>query len=153
DWAYEGGEAAQGTSGVVDAVSGGSGTIGYADASRAGDLGVVSVKVGNEYVPYSSEAAAAIVDASPLVEGRDSVDLAIELDRTSDAAGVYPIVLVSYLIACSEYADAANAELTKAYLDYVISEEGQATAADAAGIAPISSSLFEKAKAAVDTIK
>jgi len=153
DWAYEGGEAAQGTSGVVDAVTGGTGTIGYADASRAGDLGVVSVKVGDEYVPYSSAAAAAIVDASPLVEGRDAVDLAIELDRTSDAAGVYPIVLVSYLIACSEYEDAANAELTKAYLDYVISDEGQATAADAAGIAPISAQLYEKAKAAVDTIK
>lgn len=153
DWAYEGGEAAQGTSGVVDAVTGGTGTIGYADASRAGDLGVVSVKVGDEYVPYSSEAAAAIVDASPLVEGRDSVDLAIELDRTSDAAGVYPIVLVSYLIACSEYADAANAELTKAYLGYVISDEGQAASAEAAGTAPISASLFEKAKAAVDGIK
>jgi phosphate transport system substrate-binding protein len=153
DWAYEGGEAAQGTSGVVDAVSGGNGTIGYADASRAGDLGVVSVKVGDEYVPYSSEAAAAIVDASPLVDGRDSVDLAIELDRSSDAEGVYPIVLVSYLIACSEYADADTAELTKAYLGYVISDEGQATAADAAGIAPISASLFEKAKAAVDSIK
>jgi phosphate transport system substrate-binding protein len=153
DWAYEGGEAAQGTSGVVDAVTSGNGTFGYADASRAGDLGVVSVKVGDEYVPYSSEAAAAIVDASPLVEGRDAADLAIELDRTSEAAGVYPIVLISYLIACSEYADADKAELTKAYLDYVISDEGQATAADAAGIAPISASLFEKAKAAVDSIK
>jgi phosphate transport system substrate-binding protein len=153
DWAYEGGEAAQGTSGVVDAVSGGNGTIGYADASRAGDLGVVSVKVGNDYVPYSSKAAAAIVDASPMVEGRDAVDLAIKLDRSSDAAGVYPIVLVSYLIACSEYEDAAKAELAKAYLDYVISDKGQATAAEAAGIAPISSSLFEKAKAAVDSIK
>jgi phosphate transport system substrate-binding protein len=153
DWAYEGGEAAQGTSGVVDAVSGGNGTIGYADASRAGDLGVVSVKVGDDYVPYSSEAAAAIVDASPLVEGRDAVDLAIELDRSSEASGVYPIVLVSYLIACSEYEDAATAELAKAYLDYVISDEGQATAADAAGIAPISAALYEKAKAAVESIR
>lgn len=153
DWAYPGGEAAQGTSGVVDAVTGGTGTIGYADASRAGDLGVVSVKVGDDYVPYSSEAAAAIVDASPMVEGRDAVDLSIELDRTSEAEGVYPIVLVSYLVACSEYEDAANAELTKAYFDYIISDEGQATGAENAGIAPISASLFEKAKAAVDSIK
>ncbi|TQL47023.1 phosphate ABC transporter substrate-binding protein (PhoT family) [Homoserinimonas aerilata] len=153
DWAYPGGEAANQTSGVVDAVTGGTGTIGYADASRAGDLGVVAVKVGSDYVEYSAEAAAAIVDASPLAEGRDSVDLAIELDRTSEAAGVYPIVLVSYLIACSEYADADKAELTKAYLDYVISDEGQQAAAESAGIAPISATLYEKAKAAVDTIK
>ncbi len=153
DWAYEGGEAAQGTSGVVDTVTGGTGTFGYADASRAGDLGTVAVKVGSDYVEYSADAAAAIVDASPLVEGRDAVDIAIELDRSSEAAGVYPIVLVSYLIACSEYADAGNAELTKAYLDYVISDEGQSVAAAAAGIAPISNTLFEKAKAAVDSIK
>jgi phosphate transport system substrate-binding protein len=153
DWAYPGGEAAQGTSGVVDAVTGGEGTIGYVDASRAGDLGVVAVKVGDEYVEYSSEAAAAIVDASPLVEGRDDVDLAIELDRSTDAEGVYPIVLVSYLIACSEYADPANAELTKAYFNYIISEDGQQAAAEAAGIAPISETLYKKAQAAVDVIK
>jgi ABC-type phosphate transport system substrate-binding protein len=35
-WPYQGGEAAQGTSGVVDAVTGGMNIIGYADASRAG---------------------------------------------------------------------------------------------------------------------
>ena len=64
-WPFEGGEAAQGTSGVVDAVTNGTGTIGYADASRAGDLGTVAVQVGDEFVAYSPEAAAAIVDASP----------------------------------------------------------------------------------------
>nr|WP_166877947.1 phosphate ABC transporter substrate-binding protein PstS [Salinibacterium sp. ZJ450] len=153
DWAYPGGEAAQGTSGVVDAVTNGNGTIGYADASRAGDLGTVAVKVGEEYVPYSSEAAAAIVDASPFVEGRGETDLAIELDRTTTEAGVYPIVLVSYLIGCAEYEDAANAELVKAYFEYVISEDGQATAEEAAGIAPISSTLFDAASAAVSAIK
>jgi phosphate transport system substrate-binding protein len=104
------------------------------------------VKVGDEYVEYSAEAAAAIVDASPMVEGRDAVDLAIELDRTSEADGVYPIVLVSYLIACSEYEDAERAELTKSYLAYIISDEGQAASAEAAGTAPISVSLFEKAQ-------
>lgn len=151
-WPVEGGEAAQGTSGVVDAVKSGTGTIGYADASRATGLGTVAVKVGDEYVSYSAEAAAAIVDASPLATGRSDVDLAIELDRASAAEGVYPVVLVSYLIACSEYEDAEAGALAKAYLNYVISAEGQATAADAAGIAPISSTLYQKAQAAVDAI-
>src|SRR5690606_40949157 len=50
-WPSEfGGEAANQTSGMVDAVTNGTGTIGYADASRAGDLGTVAVKVGDEYV-------------------------------------------------------------------------------------------------------
>lgn len=153
EWPYEGGEAANGTSGAVDAVKNGTGTFGYADASRAGGLGTVAVKVGGEYVEYSAAAAAAIVDASPAAPGRDAVDVAIDLDRTSEAAGVYPIVLVSYLIACSEYLDSATAELVKAYLGYVISPEGQQVAADAAGIAPISDALYAKAKAAVDAIK
>jgi phosphate transport system substrate-binding protein len=152
-WPFEGGEAAPQTSGVVDAVSSGTGTIGYADASRAGDLGTVAVKVGDDYVEYSAEAAAAIVDASPFVDGRSEGDLAIELDRTSEAEGVYPVVLVSYLIACAEYVDPDAAALVKAYFTYIISEEGQATGAAEAGIAPISEALFEKAAAAVDIIK
>jgi len=152
-WPFEGGEAAQGTSGVVDAVTNGTGTIGYADASRAGDLGTVAVKVGDEFVPYSPEAAAAIVDASPFVEGRAEGDLAIELDRTSTEAGVYPIVLVSYLIACQEYAEPENVELVKAYLSYIASEEGQDVAAENAGSAPITDALREKVVAAIDSIK
>ncbi|UDF14187.1 phosphate ABC transporter substrate-binding protein PstS [Antiquaquibacter oligotrophicus] len=152
-WPIESGEAAQGTSGVVDAVTNGTGTIGYADASRAGDLGTVAVKVGDEYVPFSPEAAAAIVDASPFVEGREAFDLAIELDRTSEEAGVYPIVLVSYTIGCETYADEAQGALVKAYFTYLASPEGQAASAEAAGSAPISETLFEKVSAAIEVIK
>jgi phosphate transport system substrate-binding protein len=152
-WPFEGGEAAQGTSGVVDAVTNGTGTIGYADASRAGDLGTVSVQVGDEFVPYSPEAAAAIVDASPFAEGSAEGDLAIDIDRTSEEAGVYPIVLVSYLIACGQYEDPANVELVKSYLSYIASAEGQDVAAENAGSAPISDSLREQVTAAIDSIQ
>lgn len=152
-WPFEGGEAAQGTSGVVDAVTNGTGTIGYADASRAGDLGTVAVQVGDEFVPYSPEAAAAIVDASPFVEGRPDGDLSIELDRASTESGVYPIVLVAYSIACQQYEDAAKAELVKAYFSYIASPEGQDAAAENAGSAPISDSLREQAVAAIDLIQ
>ena len=60
----EGQEAAQGTSGVIDAVTNGSGTIGYADESQAGDLGTAKVGVGDEFVEPSAESAAKIFDAS-----------------------------------------------------------------------------------------
>ena len=152
-WPSEfGGEGAQGTSGVVAAVTSGVGTIGYADASQAGDLGTVEIKVGDEYVAYSPEAAAAIVDASPIEEGRGASDLAITLDRSSSEKGVYPIVLVSYLVGCEAYADPANAELVKSYFGYIVSEEGQAAASEAAGSAPISASLREKITPAIDAI-
>jgi phosphate transport system substrate-binding protein len=109
--------------------------------------------VGDEYVPYSTTAAAAVVDASPLEEGRGESDLAIALDRGTDASGVYPIVLVSYLIGCAEYKDAAQGELAKAYFSYVISSEGQAVAAESAGSAPISGQLYQKASGAVKAMR
>ena len=152
-WPFEGGEAAQGNSGVVDTVANGVGTIGYADASRAGDLGTVAVRVGDEFVPFSPEAAAAIVDASPLEEGRAPGDLAIAIDRTTSAAGVYPIVLVSYLLACEQYASPQNVELVREYLSYIASEEGQQIAADNAGSAPISDALRAQVTEAIDSIR
>jgi phosphate transport system substrate-binding protein len=150
-WPIESGEAAQGTSGVVAAVEGGNGTIGYADASRAEGFGTVAVQVGEEFVSFTPEAAAAIVDASPREEGRTDGDLAIALDRTPDSAA-YPVVLVSYMLACEEYADPASAALAKGFLEYVISPEGQDAAAEAAGSAPISDTQRENMQAALDLI-
>lgn len=145
EFPYQAGEGATGTSGVVDAVAGGSGTIGYADASRAGDLGVAAIKVGEEFVNYSPEAAAAVVDASPLLEGdRPEGDLAFDIDRTTTEAGVYPLVLVSYALVCTEYADAEAGELAKAYIAWVASDEGQQVAAESAGAAPLSADLQAK---------
>ncbi|MFT4281979.1 phosphate ABC transporter substrate-binding protein PstS [Microbacterium sp.] len=152
EWPLSSGEAAQGTSGVVAAVKAGAGTIGYADASQAGGLGTVAVKVGDEFVPYSSEAAAALVDASPLVEGRSAGDLVFDVDPSAAPAGSYPIALVSYLIACEKYDDANTAAVVKAYFDYVTSADGQKVAADAAGSAPLSDGLREKISAAIDLI-
>lgn len=152
-WPLKGGEAAPGTSGVVDAVTNGSGTIGYADASKAGDLGVAEIKVGEKFVKYSPEAAAAIVDASPKApaEGRSPNDLAIELDRKAEG-DVYPVVLLSYAIACQKYKDPAVAAKVKAYLSYVGSEAGQQAAVKAAKMAPLSAELSKSVEKSVATI-
>ncbi|WP_408004659.1 phosphate ABC transporter substrate-binding protein PstS [Pseudonocardia lacus] len=151
-WPVQGGEAAQGTSGVVGAVSGGQGTIGYADASQAKGLGVANVKVGDDYVAPTAEAAAAVVAASPRVEGRGANNFAIELARDTTAAGSYPIVLVSYDIACASYPDQATADLVKGFLGYVISEDGQQAAAGAAGSAPITAQQRSLYAPAVEAI-
>jgi phosphate transport system substrate-binding protein len=152
DWPIAGGESAQGTSGVVSAVEGAEGAIGYADASQVGDLGTVAVGVGEEFVEYSPEAAAAVVDASPRVEGRPEGSLALELARDTTESGSYPIVLVSYQLACKTYEDAAQGELVKGFLEYIASEDGQAAAADAAGSAPISDTIRTDAMAQIEQI-
>jgi phosphate transport system substrate-binding protein len=153
-WPAEfGGEGGQGTSGVISAVEGGQGTIGYADASRAGNLGTVAVGVGDAFVPYSAEAAAAIVDVSPLKSGRPETTLAYDLARDTTESGVYPVVLISYLQGCMDYADDSKAALVKAYASFMVSAEGQQVTAAAAGSAPISDALRQKAQAIIDQIQ
>ncbi|AXK46012.1 phosphate ABC transporter substrate-binding protein PstS [Brachybacterium saurashtrense] len=151
-WPIDGGQSGDGTSGLISTVEGGNGTIGYADASQAGNLGTASIQVGEEFVEYSAEAAAKAVDVSPREEGREENDIVVELDRTTTEEGVYPIVLISYLALCGSYADSAEGEAVKAYASYIVSEEGQNTAAEAAGSAPISEELRTEAQAAIDGI-
>jgi len=153
-WPIPGTQSGAQTSGMIDVVSGAEGAIGYADASRAGDLGTVAVGVGEEYVPFSPEAAAAVVDASP--EGEDASDLRLTVDLARDTteAGTYPIVLISYSVACSQYDDPADAANVKALLEYVASPEGQERASrpDVAGSAPISEDLRARVQSALDRI-
>jgi phosphate transport system substrate-binding protein len=151
-WPVDGGEAAQGTSGVVQAVGAGAGAIGYADLSQAGELGVARIGVGEEFVEPTAEGAAAVVEASENVEGRGEYDFAIEVARDTAESGQYPIVLVSYHIGCVQYDDQETADLVKAFMDYAISEEGQQAAAEAAGSAPISDVLRDEGQSAVDAI-
>jgi phosphate transport system substrate-binding protein len=152
DWPVEGQEAADGTSGVVDAVGDGAGTIGYADASQAGDLGVASIKVGEEFVAPSPEAAAKILEASQEDDTEGKYVFTYELERDTTESGTYPIVLVSYAMACTQYDNAQDAKVVKGFLEYVISEEGQAASAEAAGSAPIPASLRSEIEPAVAAI-
>ncbi len=160
DWPYEadgvfpvaGGEAANGTDGVVQAITAGNGAIGYADASQVADLGAVAVGVGDGFVEYSPEAAAAVVEGSPRAEGREEGDIAIEVARDTTNAEEYPLVLVSYALACTEYEEAEKTELVKAFMSYLVSEEGQAAAAENAGSAPLSEALRTEVQASVDAI-
>jgi phosphate transport system substrate-binding protein len=152
-WPLKSGEGANGTSGVIESVTNGNGSIGFADESQAGDLSIAKVKVGEEYVAPSAETAAKTVDVSPRVKGRPEGDIAIEVDRTTNEAGAYPIVLVSYVIACPTYEDPEEAKLVRAYLSYVVSPDGQQAAAKTAGSAPLSSELSDEVAAQVEAIK
>ncbi|ANY06402.1 phosphate ABC transporter substrate-binding protein PstS [Pseudonocardia sp. HH130630-07] len=151
NWPVQGGEAAQGTSGVVGAVNAGNGTIGYADASQAGELGKANVKLGETNVAPTAEAAAKILEESQRVEGQGDTSFAYELNRTA-TGGAYPVVLVSYLMACPTYPDQAQADVTKAFLNYVVSDAGQQAAAQAAGSAPLSETLRGQITPVIDRI-
>jgi phosphate transport system substrate-binding protein len=150
-WPVKGGESAEGTSGVVEAVTAGEGAVGYADASQAGDLGIASIKVGSDYVAPSPEGAAKDVEISKESTdvGGDANVFAFELERTSTDTSTYPIVLVSSLITCT---NGENADLVKALFEYAISADGQQAAADNAGSAPLTQKTTDQIQGAVDAI-
>ena len=153
DFPVKGGEAADGTSGLVDAVTSGDGTIGYADLSRAGDLGVAKIQVGKEFVAPSPEGASALVESADRVSGRATGDITLDLPRDTTDPSHYPISLVTYSIVCTSYTDAAQGALVKGFFTYVASAEGQAAAAQNAGSAPLSGKLGSEVAEAVSAIK
>jgi len=152
NWPVKGGEAAEGTSGVVAAVKAGKGAIGYADASQAGDLGKAKVKVGEKFVDPTPEAAAKILEESKETDDPGKYVLTYDLNRETDAEDTYPIVLTSYEIACTKYDDKSQADLVKGLLGYIVSPEGQQAAAKNAGSAPLSDSIQQKVQPAVEAI-
>jgi len=162
DWTYPAdqawptdlaGEAAQGTQGVRETVTATDGAVGYLDASQATSLGQTSIKVGDSWVAYSAAAAAAAVEQSDIDTGRAPTDVVIVLNRKLTDPSTYPLVLVSYMAACSQYADASNGALANAYLSYIVSSDAQQAAATNAGSAPLSQTLAAKDAAIVGAIK
>lgn len=153
-WPITGTQSAEKTSGVVNLVSSTPGAITYADASQIGDLGTVAVEVAGDFLAYSPEAAAAIVDNSaPAPDATDRI-LTVDLKRDGSVKGAYPVVLVSYLVACTHYDNADTASVVKEYFTYMASQDGQKIAAEAnGGNAPISDNLRKQVMAAVDQIK
>jgi phosphate transport system substrate-binding protein len=151
----KGGQGLEGTSGVIGGLTSTKGSIGYADDSAVkadGTLGVVSIKVGSDYNAPTANGAAKVLAASPAAPDRPATDLATDIDRTATAKGDYPLMLVSYLLACQSYSDSSTADAVKKYLTYVVSSPGQQAAASSAGSAPLDSSLSSKATAIVSKI-
>ena len=154
-WPVKGGQGFEGTSGVIGGLDSTDGAIGYADDSAVkvdDKLGVVSIKVGSDYNAPSADGAAAVLASSPAAPDRAATDMATDIDRTASAKGDYPLMLVSYLLACQTYDDSGTADMVKGFLTYVVSSDGQQAAADTAGSAPLDSSLSDKATSIISKI-
>jgi phosphate transport system substrate-binding protein len=153
EWPLQGGEAAQGTSGMIAAVKAGNGAIGYADESQAGSLAKAEVKVGDEFVAPSAASAGKIFAASKETSEPGKYVFAYHIDYATTQPGTYPIVLVSYMLACTKYSKSSDAKIVKGYLDYIASPAGQSTAANAAGSAPIPEKVEKQIRGAAAAIE
>lgn len=154
NWPNEVGQGAKGTSGVISTVKQADGTIGYADFSQVGDLGTAAIKVGENYNEISADAGSKVIEDSEIdTSAKGDNRVVVKINHATEAKGAYPIVLVSYDVACPAYKDANTAKFVKSWLTYVTSDEGQQTAASAAGSAPMSNTLRQKVVKSIDAIK
>jgi phosphate transport system substrate-binding protein len=126
-WPGTGGQGANGSSGVAQAVKTTSGAIGYAEISYATANNLQTAKVGNaqgQYVEATTANASAFIAKAKVKQTGNDIQLAF--DYTYSDAAAYPAVLVTYEIACDKGNDATQLPLIKGFLSYMASTAAQA---------------------------
>jgi phosphate transport system substrate-binding protein len=146
------GEGKEKSAGVATAVQGQEGGITYVEWSYAqqNQLGVAAIDTGaGDPVELTGETAGKTVATAEQV-GKGN-DLALKLDYATKEKGAYPIVLVTYEIVCSKYADAAQGTKVKAFLKHFAQPDVQKSL-EQQGYAPLPTEVLDKVAAAVDAI-
>jgi phosphate transport system substrate-binding protein len=145
-----GGQGLKGSDGVSTGIKQGEGTIGYAELSYATNGKIQTAKVANgsgAFSEISSDAASKAI-AGATVAGTGN-DLALKIDYK--AKDGYPIVLVTYEIVCSKYADAGKGTAVKAFLTSFASDQTQ-SGLEELGYAPLPKEVQSKVQAAVGAV-
>ncbi|MEU5532602.1 phosphate ABC transporter substrate-binding protein PstS [Streptomyces sp. NPDC020362] len=146
-WQAKGGQAASGSAGVAQGVKQNSGAIGYFELSYAKDMSTVSIATGAKApVKPSVESATADIAAAKVVG--TGKDLTLKLDYATKAEGAYPITLVTYEIVCDKGNKADTLPATKAFLNYIASEDGQKLLSDNS-YAPIPDEIIAKVRTTI----
>jgi phosphate transport system substrate-binding protein len=149
-WKAPGGTGAKGSDGVAAAVKSTVGSIAYVELSFAqnSDLKMAKVKNGaGEYTELTGASAGKTIEGAKIT-GTGS-DLSMSIDYATTTAGAYPIVLVTYEIACSKGSPKAAA--IKGFLTYTSSTGGQASLSGL-GYAPLPDSIRTKVATSVAAI-
>jgi phosphate transport system substrate-binding protein len=136
--------------GVADAISSTEGAIGYDEFSFAVASGLSTAQIDNGGGPVtlSKDTASAAAQAAQVVG--TGTDLSLKLDYATKVPGAYPIILVTYEIACTKYSDAAQGTFVKNFLNYTV--DGGQAALPQLGYAPLPTDLQAKVKASIATI-
>jgi phosphate transport system substrate-binding protein len=153
-WAAQGGQAAAQSSGVAALVKQTEGSIGYFELSyaTANSIPTVKINTGASAPVEATTANASAGIASAKVVGTGS-DLALDLGAayTTKADNAYPIVLVTYEIACDKGNKADTLPLTKSFLNYIASDQGQQKLS-AAGYAPLPTEIATKVRTTIGSL-
>ncbi len=148
------GEGAKGNEGVTAAVKRTPGSITYNEwsFSKLNELSIADIinAGGGEPVELNTESAGKAIDAAE-IKGKGN-DLVLDLDSIygADAEGAYPIILATYEIVCSSYADPEVAAAVKSFLTVAITGGQQGLEED--GYIPVPAAFQEKLRTAVEAI-
>jgi len=141
------------SAGVAEGVKSTKNSITYVEWSYAVDnkLGIAQIDNGSGTpVELSAESAGkALAAAKPASAGGN--DLSLSLDYATKDAGAYPIILVTYEVACSKGLPAEKTALVKSFLTYFASKDGQASLTDL-NYAPLPEEIRTKVDAAIQSI-
>jgi phosphate transport system substrate-binding protein len=144
------GQGAAKSQGVAQAIGATDGSIGYIEYSFAAGSSLATAKLDSGSGPVTigaDTASKAVADAQVVGTGND---LSLKLNYASKAAGAYPLLLVTYEIACTKYTNATTGKLVKSFLQYT--STGGQQALPGLGYAPLPSSLLTKVKASIAKI-
>jgi phosphate transport system substrate-binding protein len=148
------GEGAKGNEGTSAAIKNTPGAITYNEWSFARKQGLQIAKIvnvgGGEAVELTAASAGKAIEGAQ-VKGSGS-DLVLDLNSiyATTAPGAYPLVLATYEIVCSQYADAGTTTAVRAFLTVAVTG-GQDGLADN-GYIPLPASFRDKLLAAIDAI-
>jgi phosphate transport system substrate-binding protein len=151
-WKAPGGTGANKSDGVASAVKQADGSIAYVEWSFAENAGLKMAKVGNgagEFAELTADSAGKAI-AGAQITGT-APDLTMSIDYNTKEAGAYPLVLVTYEIACTKGLPADKAKLVKGFLSYAASTEGQTALTDL-GYAPLPDSVRTKVVASIGAL-
>ncbi|MET9364060.1 phosphate ABC transporter substrate-binding protein PstS [Streptomyces sp. NPDC006632] len=151
-WAAPGGQAASGSAGVAAQVKQTNGAIGYFELSYASSQSIktVDINTGASAPVKANSANASTAIAAAKIAGTGK-DLALKLDYTTKADNAYPIVLVTYEVACDKGNKAATLPAVKSFLTYAASADGQKLLTDAS-YAPIPAEINSKVVETINSL-
>jgi phosphate transport system substrate-binding protein len=148
--AHFAGQGQEGSQGIADSVTKTEGGIGYMEYSYAvkAQLPYAEIDSGSGPVALSPTTASKAVSTARVVGTGN--DLSLSIDYGQNTPGAYPLVLVTYEVACTKYKDAATGSFVKSFLDYTIGDGQKALLG--LGYAPVPDALAAKVKASIATI-
>ncbi len=148
------GEGAKGSDGVTSVVQQTPGSITYAEWSFAKqrELGIAKIinSGGGEAVELSNESAGTAIDAAEI--SGEGNDLVLDLDSIygTEAEGAYPLILATYEIVCSSYADPEVGGAVQSFLNVAINQGQEGLEEN--GYVPAPPAFKDKLQGAVDAI-